>query len=133
GAVPDGPRGRGVELPAGFPTIGTMLRAQGYYTAYKGKWHLSVINQKIGVSKFPAATHALEGYGFSDYNYDGEHTGLTWAGFGHDVVTAADSINFLDRFSAGRSESKPLLLAVDFVIPHDILFFHTMSDRIAAT
>ena len=30
--APEGPRGLGVELPAGFPTIGTMLRAQGYYT-----------------------------------------------------------------------------------------------------
>ena len=36
---PDAPRG--VELPTSIPTIGTMLRAQGYYTAYKGKWHLS--------------------------------------------------------------------------------------------
>ena len=83
---------RNVELRAGFPTLGTMLREQGYYTAYKGKWHLSVINQKIGTDKFPNATRALEPYGFSDYNFDGEHTGLTWAGFGHDGVTAAESI-----------------------------------------
>jgi len=114
---------RGVELPEGFPTIGTMLRAQGYYTAYKGKWHLSVINQKIGAGKFPDATHALEPYGFSDYNYDGEHTGLTWAGFGHDGVTAAESIGLLERFAAGRTEGKPWFLAVNFVNPHDIMFF----------
>ena len=44
---------RGVELPASIPTIGTMLRAQGYYTAYKGKWHLSVVNQKVAPA--PAA------------------------------------------------------------------------------
>jgi arylsulfatase len=129
---PDGPRGRGVELPAGFPTIGTMLRAQGYYTAYKGKWHLSVINQKIGTNKFPAATQALEEYGFSDYNYDGEHTGLTWAGFGHDGVTAAESINLLERFSAGRTERKPWFLAVNFVNPHDIMFFDAKGDGGAA-
>jgi arylsulfatase A-like enzyme len=24
-----------------IPTVGTMLREQGYYTAFKGKWHLS--------------------------------------------------------------------------------------------
>src|SRR5690606_27363441 len=35
-----------LELPVGFPTIGTLLREQGYYTAYKGKWHLSVVNQR---------------------------------------------------------------------------------------
>ena len=27
--------------PATLPTIGHMLRDQGYYTAYKGKWHES--------------------------------------------------------------------------------------------
>jgi arylsulfatase A-like enzyme len=57
---------RGVELPARIPTLGTMLRAQGYYTAYKGKWHLSVINQKLGKDVFPNAAQALEEYGFSD-------------------------------------------------------------------
>jgi arylsulfatase len=119
---------RGIELPAGFPTIGTMLREQGYYTSYKGKWHLSVINQKVGKDAFPNATNALEGYGFSDYNYDGEHTGLTWAGFGHDGVTAAESINLLERFAAGRTEGKPWFLAVNLVNPHDIMFFDAEGD-----
>ncbi len=51
-----------------------MLREQGYYTAYKGKWHLSVINQKVGKNAFPNSMNSLEDYGFSDYNYDGEVT-----------------------------------------------------------
>lgn len=114
---------RGVELPTSIPTIGTMLRAQGYYTAYKGKWHLSVINQKLGKDAFPNGAKALEAYGFSDYNYDGEHTGLTWAGFGHDGVTAAESINLLERFASGSTGGKPWFLAVNFVNPHDIMFF----------
>jgi arylsulfatase len=118
---PESPRG--VELRPGFPTIGTMLREQGYYTAYKGKWHLSVINQKIGVTAFPNATQSLEPYGFSDYNHDGEHTGLVWAGFGHDGVTAAESINLLERFADGSTQGKPWFLAVNFVNPHDIMFF----------
>jgi arylsulfatase A-like enzyme len=117
--------GRSVELRVGFPTLGTMLREQGYYTAYKGKWHLSVINQKIGTDKFPNATKALEPYGFSDYNFDGEHTGLTWAGFGHDGVTAAESIDLLERFAAGGTGGKRWFLAVNFVNPHDIMFFDT--------
>ncbi len=113
----------GVELPVGFPTLGTMLRSQGYYTAYKGKWHLSVINQKLDKDSFPNSTRALEPYGFSDYNYDGEHTGLTWAGFGHDGVTAAESINLLERFAAGGTGGKRWFLAVNFVNPHDVMFF----------
>jgi arylsulfatase len=126
---------RGVELKAGFPTVGTMLREQGYYTAYKGKWHLSVINQKVGKNAFPDATNALEDYGFSDYNHDGEHTGLVWAGFGHDGVTAAESINLLERFAAGRTQGKPWFLAVNFVNPHDIMFFDAEGDggSLAAT
>jgi arylsulfatase A-like enzyme len=118
---PDSPRG--VELKPGFPTLGTMLREQGYYTAYKGKWHLSVINQKIGTNVFPHATKSLEPYGFSDYNYDGERTGLTWAGFGHDGVTAAESVNLLEKFANGHTQEKPWFLAVNFVNPHDIMFF----------
>ena len=124
---PEAPRT--VELRAGFPTLGTMLREQGYYTAYKGKWHLSVINQKIGTDKFPNATKALEPYGFSDYNYDGEHTGLTWAGFGHDGVTAAESINLLEHFAAGGSGGKRWFLAVNFVNPHDIMFFDARGQQ----
>jgi arylsulfatase len=127
--TPDGPRGP--ELPEGFPTIGTLLREQGYYTAYKGKWHLSVVNQKIGAGRFPNATKALEPYGFSDYNYDGEHTGLTWAGFSHDGVAAAESVNLLERFAAGGTGGKPWFLAVNFVNPHDIMFFDARGDGAA--
>jgi arylsulfatase A-like enzyme len=117
---------RAVELPEGFPTIGRMLREQGYYTAYKGKWHLSVINQKAqaaaGAGRYPNATNMLEAYGFSDYNYDGEHTGLTWVGFGHDGVIAADSINLMHKLSTSL-DGQPWFLAVNFVNPHDIMFF----------
>jgi len=113
----------GVELSPSIPTLGTMLRTQGYYTAYKGKWHLSVINQKLGKDAFPNAAKALEPYGFSDYNYDGEHTGLTWAGFGHDGVTAGEAVSLLERFSAGSTAGKPWFLAVNFVNPHDVMFF----------
>ncbi|HZF31155.1 MAG TPA: sulfatase-like hydrolase/transferase [Gammaproteobacteria bacterium] len=119
---------RGVHLEPGFPTIGTMLREQGYYTAYKGKWHLSVVNQKVGAGKFPDSTKLLEEYGFSDYNYDGEHTGLTWAGFGHDGVITAESINLLERFSKGYAQGKPWFLAVNLINPHDIMFFDSEGD-----
>ena len=35
-----------------------MLRDQGYYTAFKSKWHLSLLAH---------AEDALEDYGFSDF------------------------------------------------------------------
>jgi arylsulfatase len=115
-----------LELPAGFPTIGTMLREHGYYTAYKGKWHLSLVNQKARAAAgggYPNASNILEEYGFSQYNHDGEHTGMSWVGFGHDGVIAADSINLLYDFANGFTQGKPWFLAVNFINPHDIMFF----------
>lgn len=35
-------------MASSVPTLGTMLRAAGYYTAYKGKWHVSVIEPPTG-------------------------------------------------------------------------------------
>lgn len=40
------------------PTLGDMMREQGYYTAFKGKWH---------VSHPERSPQALEDYGFADY------------------------------------------------------------------
>jgi arylsulfatase len=45
------------ELSDEFPTIGQMLREQGYYTAFKGKWHLSAVSRR---------EDALERYGFRE-------------------------------------------------------------------
>ena len=46
--------------PEALPTIGHMLREQGFYTAYKGKWHLSEFSDSN-------TRDAMEPFGFSDY------------------------------------------------------------------
>ena len=46
------------ELSRDVPTVGHLLRQQGYHTAFKGKWHLSEV---------PHREDALVSYGFSDY------------------------------------------------------------------
>ncbi len=38
-------------------------------------------------------------------------------------MTAAESINLLERFATGSTGGKPWFLAVNFVNPHDIMFF----------
>ena len=48
-----------------------MLREQGYYTAFKGKWHLSAV---------PNREDALERYGFSDDQQWGEMFGAPLEG-----------------------------------------------------
>ena len=60
--------------PEALPTIGHMLRDLGYYTVYKGKWHLS---------EFPvrATREAMEPYGFSEYQDWGDVQGEPMDGF----------------------------------------------------
>ncbi len=122
-----------LELSPSFVTIGKMLREQGYFTAYKGKWHLSVINQKVRAStpgrSYPDASKALEPYGFADYGFDGEDAGWMWAGFSHDGFIAADALQELRRLARGGSGGKPWYLAVNFVNPHDIMFYSDDEER----
>ncbi|MEO6376662.1 MAG: sulfatase-like hydrolase/transferase [Caulobacteraceae bacterium] len=122
-----------VELSPNFVTVGKMLRDEGYYTAYKGKWHLSMINQRVsaavGPRAYPDAANALEPYGFSDYGFDGETSGMTWAGYGHDGVIAADAIQLLKKFSRGTTKGKPWYFAINFINPHDIMFYAPDEDE----
>ena len=50
-------------------TVGHLLREAGYYTAYKGKWHLSKEFETTNDLSAPEKlfTKEMEAYGFSDY------------------------------------------------------------------
>jgi arylsulfatase A-like enzyme len=127
--MPGGPKP--IELPTTMPTVGKMLREQGYYTAFKGKWHLSPLNQRArqaAKGRSPDYAKALEPYGFSDYNFDGEHTGLTWGGFIQDKAIAADAAGLLYNFANGHTEGKPWFMAVNLINPHDIMWFDAEAD-----
>ncbi len=105
------------------PTLGHLLREQGYYTAYKGKWHLSNVPTGVNVryGPFDGAREALEPYGFSDYSDNGIADGATWSGFKFDGEVASGASQWLHDH--GNSLEQPWLLAVNFVNPHDIVFF----------
>lgn len=108
-------------MSASVPTIGTMLREHGYYTAYKGKWHVSVIEQPTA---FTASTvTALEPYGFAEYTADGDPVGQPWDGFRHDPAVASDAGGWLLGRSGCKPADSPWFLAVNFVNPHDVMFF----------
>ena len=68
------------EIPDDMPSLGHYLRANGYYTAYKGKWHLSPMPEKheLTYGRYPSSRDALEPFGFSDFNFDGDPRGGTW-------------------------------------------------------
>ncbi len=112
------------ELPRTMPTLGTIFQELGYYTVYKGKWHLSHLNQGIqfDAQRFPETSRALEPWGFSEYNHDGDHHGIVWDGFKHDHAIAADAANWLLGIDGGKPTDRPWLLAVNFINPHDIMF-----------
>ncbi len=114
-----------IELPRDMPTLGSMFRELGYHTVYKGKWHLSNLNEGLDChSQRPDETHdALEPWGFAEYTHDGDHHGITWEGFKHDGAIAGDAANWLLGKDGRRPDDQPWLMAVNFINPHDIMFF----------
>ncbi len=104
--------------PETLPTIGHMLRDLGYYTAYKGKWH---------ESEFPEgdASEAMEPFGFSDFQEWGDAYGAPLDGLNKDPLTAAEAVGWLQDRAPNIRDSQPWFLAVNFINPHDIMYFDT--------
>jgi arylsulfatase A-like enzyme len=111
-------------LSTNVPTIGHMLQKAGYYTAYKGKWHL---NKEFDTAEPERLfTREMDAYGFSDYVGPGDIIGHTLGGFEFDHVIAGTAITWLRR--VGRplaNQGKPWSLFVSLVNPHDIMYFNT--------
>ncbi|MCB9099752.1 MAG: sulfatase-like hydrolase/transferase [Anaerolineales bacterium] len=132
------------DLALSLPTIGHMLRQAGYYTAYKGKWHLSELpdarldpdgrcyqvdeagewlldktNQRVAVD----TGGGLEPYGFADFNPCGRTDAEQQGGYEHDPETAADAVDWLLNRSIEIASGQPWFLAVNFVNPHDVMYF----------
>ncbi len=107
------------------PTLGHHLRRLGYYTAYKGKWHLSDAGHEgqLTYGVFPSSRHALEPFGFSDYNDDGDPHGVTWTGLKYDPQTAANAIHWMNTRGKDLKGRQPWFLAVNFTNPHDVMFY----------
>ena len=111
-------------LSADMPTIGHMLRKAGYYTAYKGKWHL---NKEFDMQEPDKLfTREMDAYGFSDYVGVGDLIGHTLGGYYFDHLIAGSAITWLRRVGRPLSnEGKPWSLFVSLVNPHDIMYFNT--------
>jgi len=112
-------------LPHTVPTVGHMLRELGYYTAYKGKWHLSKVKVRAStdLAPYPSTANALEPYGFADYTLTGDPLGDPWSGFRDDRVTASEAVQWLRDANSKGDEARTWFLAVNFVNPHDVMFF----------
>jgi arylsulfatase len=109
-------------------TVGDLLRQAGYYTAYKGKWHLHKDFETVNKLGAPTKifTEEMEAYGFSDYFGVGDIIAHHQGGYLHDGVIAAMAASWLR--GKGRelaAQGKPWFLAVNLVNPHDVMFYDT--------
>ncbi len=108
-------------MPTSIPTLGSLFREAGYHTAYFGKWHLSEIN--AGDACENNTRKALQAYGFDEYNACGDYQGTVYSGHNDDPTIAKDAVSWLGARSAS-GQSDPFLLCVNFVNPHDVMFFY---------
>ncbi|MEO1045917.1 MAG: sulfatase-like hydrolase/transferase [Pseudomonadota bacterium] len=116
----------GRPLNPAIPTFGHMLRDAGFYTAYKGKWHLHDLPQHAAWEQAPDRATALEPYGYADYGWgpeliDSQH------GWKFDGRIAQDAAQWLTG-KAPRLD-QPWALTVSFVNPHDIMYFDATGDQ----
>jgi arylsulfatase len=116
------------DLSTEIPTIGHMLRKAGYYTAYKGKWHL---NRKFDVKEPDRLfTKEMEAYGFADFYGPGDIIGHTLGGYSFDHLIGGSAVTWMRR--EGRplnDDGKPWALFVSLVNPHDVMYFNTDEPR----
>jgi arylsulfatase A-like enzyme len=106
------------------PTIGHMLRKSGYYTAYKGKWHL---NREFETGEpNHLFTKEMDVHGFSDYVWPGDVLTHTLGGYKYDHMIAGSAVSWMrDKGRSLNDEGKPWSLFVSLVNPHDIMYFNT--------
>ena len=111
-------------LSTDIPTIGTMLRKAGYYTAYKGKWHLNRdFEHEEGANSL---TRKMDEYGFSDFYSPGDMIAHTLGGYEFDHLISGSAITWLRRNGRRLSdEGKPWCLFISLINPHDIMYFNT--------
>jgi len=97
------------ELSTDAVTLGKLFREQGYYTGYKGKWHLA-----------PDAFPDMDAYGFSDWEgNDKAFWGQAGSGVEFDEPIARSAAQWI----RDRDDTQPWFLSVGLVNPHDIMWF----------
>lgn len=116
------------DLSTDIPTVGDMLRRQGYYTAYKGKWHLTDEFETANDVHMPTRilSEEMAEYGFADYFGIGDIIASTEGGYLHDGVITAMTKSWLRGKARNLgAENKPWFMAVNLVNPHDVMYYNT--------
>jgi arylsulfatase A-like enzyme len=116
------------DLSTDIPTVGDMLRRQGYYTAHKGKWHLTDEFETPNELHMPTRilSEEMAEYGFSDYFGIGDIIANTEGGYLHDGVITSMTRSWLRGKATNlNAENKPWFMAVNLVNPHDVMYYNT--------
>ena len=116
------------DLSTDIPTLGDLLRREGYYTAYKGKWHLTDEFETANNLHMPERilSKEMEEYGFSDYFGIGDVIAHTEGGYLHDDVIASMTQSWLrGKGNQLGVQQTPWFLAVNLINPHDVMFYNT--------
>jgi arylsulfatase A-like enzyme len=112
-----------------LPTIGKILRRLGYYTAYKGKWHLNAAmaaeNRADNIKALFETTMDRD-YGFYDYTGVGDFIEGAQGGYQYDQITTAQAVQWLKAKGRPMTDKRqPWYLAVNLVNPHDVMWVNT--------
>ena len=111
-------------LSTEIPTYGHLLRKAGYYTAYKGKWHLN--RNFNSTHEYLHLTQEMNAYGFADYFDPGDVVGHTLGGYLNDHLIVGSAIRWLrNKGRILNDENQPWCLTVSLVNPHDVMYFNT--------
>ena len=99
-------------------TVGDRLRQAGYYTAFKGKWHMG----GGGILDLHDDTLTdLEDYGFADWGGT-DYVGTLYEGLNADPIITSEAVSWLDETGkALNARGQSFFLAVNLVNPHDIM------------
>jgi arylsulfatase len=112
------------QLRRDVSTLGHLFQDAGYATGYFGKWHMTAVDEVAPPGR-ETMRRLLADYGFEESDQDGERDG-TQGGWRYDAGTADAALAFMDRH---RDGDRPWLAAVNFVNPHDIMFFQTCEHQ----
>ncbi|MXW04476.1 MAG: sulfatase [Gemmatimonadetes bacterium] len=114
-----------VRLPTDRPTLGTVLRAVGYDTAYIGKWHLDGPSRSGYTPPGPrrqgfdfwAVGNCTHDYMHSLYYRDSEAP-LYWNGYDAEAQTSL-AIEYLRTRGRDRRQDRPFALVLSWGPPHN--------------
>ena len=99
-------------------TVGDRLRQAGYYTAFKGKWHMGG-SGILGLHE--SSLSDLEDYGFADWGGT-DYIGTLYEGLNADPVISSEAVEWLEGTGKALNEQgQSFFLAVNMVNPHDIM------------